>query len=90
MKRSMVSVLLSLLMPNVTLLFPSQNDQRYLLLEFLGSERKELVERYIEELAERGPPPPPTASEPQRSSVSGVGSGSGGAKTGSAGGWQPV
>ena len=64
----------------------SQNDQRYLLLEFLGSERKELVERYIEELAERGPPPPPTASEPQRGAP-GVG---GASKSGPAGAWQPV
>ena len=58
-----------------------QNDQRYLLLEFLGDERKELVERYIEELGERGPPPPPTASEPQRSGVT---------KSAAVGGWQPV
>jgi len=62
------------------------NDQRYLLLEFLGEERKELVERYIEDLAERGPPPPPTASEPQRSAPGG----SSGAKSGPAGAWQPV
>lgn len=62
------------------------NDQRYLLLEFLGDERKDLLMKYIDELAERGPPPPPTASEPQRSSLGGKG----GPNPGGAGGWQPL
>jgi len=54
------------------------NDQRYLSLDFLGDERRELVMRYITDLSDRGAPPPPTASEPTRSGLS------------KSGGWAPV
>ncbi|UYV78992.1 TCERG1 [Cordylochernes scorpioides] len=43
-----------------------QNDKRYLVLECIEDERRELVMAYIEDLDRRGPPPPPTASEPSR------------------------
>ncbi|XP_026470923.1 LOW QUALITY PROTEIN: transcription elongation regulator 1-like [Ctenocephalides felis] len=41
-------------------------DKRYLVLEHLGTERTNIVMNYLEELDKRGPPPPPTASEPTR------------------------
>ena len=43
-----------------------QNDKRYLILEQFEEERRELLMDYIRELDKRGPPPPPTASEPSR------------------------
>ncbi|XP_050536238.1 transcription elongation regulator 1 [Daktulosphaira vitifoliae] len=42
------------------------NDKRYLFLNSLVDERTELIISYIEELEKRGPPPPPTATEPNR------------------------
>jgi transcription elongation regulator 1 len=45
-----------------------KNDKRYLILEPLSKDRKEILMDYIEDLAKRGPPPPPTASEPSRRS----------------------
>ncbi|XP_050430254.1 transcription elongation regulator 1 [Adelges cooleyi] len=41
-------------------------DKRYLFLDSLAEERTELIISYIEELEKRGPPPPPTATEPNR------------------------
>ena len=41
-------------------------DKRYLVLEPLSKERKNILLEYMDELARRGPPPPPTASEPSR------------------------
>ena len=46
-----------------------KNDKRYLVLDFIPQERTQLVLNYLEELDRRGPPPPPTASEPSRRSV---------------------
>lgn len=44
-----------------------QNDKRYLVLESSPDEREKLLESYLDELDRRGPPPPPTATEPSRS-----------------------
>lgn len=45
-------------------------DKRYLDLEPLGEGvRKEILMAYMEDLERRGPPPPPTASEPGRRSM---------------------
>lgn len=41
-------------------------DKRYLFLDNIVNERSELIISYIEELEKRGPPPPPTATEPNR------------------------
>lgn len=41
-------------------------DKRYLFLDSIADERTELITSYIEELEKRGPPPPPTATEPNR------------------------
>ncbi|CAG0880231.1 unnamed protein product [Cyprideis torosa] len=41
-------------------------DSRYLCLEFMADERDSILMHYIKELDRRGPPPPPTASEPNR------------------------
>lgn len=41
-------------------------DKRYLFLDSIVDERSELIISYIEELEKRGPPPPPTATEPNR------------------------
>ncbi|VVC37261.1 Hypothetical protein CINCED_3A007955 [Cinara cedri] len=41
-------------------------DKRYLFLDSIIDERSELIISYIEELEKRGPPPPPTATEPNR------------------------
>ncbi|XP_015374118.1 PREDICTED: transcription elongation regulator 1 isoform X1 [Diuraphis noxia] len=41
-------------------------DKRYLFLDSIADERSELIVSYIEELEKRGPPPPPTATEPNR------------------------
>ena len=41
-----------------------QNDRRYLVLECIADERKRMLESYIDELHRKGPPPPPTATNP--------------------------
>ncbi|XP_048884083.1 transcription elongation regulator 1a isoform X2 [Brienomyrus brachyistius] len=46
-----------------------QNDKRYLVLECVPDARRKLIMSYIEDLDRRGPPPPPTASEPTRRST---------------------
>ncbi|XP_077360828.1 transcription elongation regulator 1-like isoform X2 [Festucalex cinctus] len=46
-----------------------QNDKRYLVLECVPTERRKVIMSYIEDLDRRGPPPPPTASEPTRRSA---------------------
>ncbi|XP_028824121.1 transcription elongation regulator 1-like [Denticeps clupeoides] len=46
-----------------------QNDKRYLVLNCVPDERHKLLISYIEDLDRRGPPPPPTASEPVRRST---------------------
>jgi len=46
-----------------------ENDKRYLILDCIPDERKKLILTYIDDLDKRGPPPPPTASEPTRRSV---------------------
>ncbi|CAH0763000.1 unnamed protein product [Bemisia tabaci] len=43
-----------------------KKDRRYLVLDHLPEERTELVLSYLDELEQRGPPPPPTASDPSR------------------------
>ncbi|XP_041371055.1 transcription elongation regulator 1-like [Gigantopelta aegis] len=43
-----------------------QNDKRYLILDCVADERKKMLIQYIEDLERKGPPPPPTASEPTR------------------------
>jgi len=43
-----------------------ENDRRYLELENLPGERERLLLDYLEDLESKGPPPPPTASEPIR------------------------
>lgn len=47
-----------------------QNDQRYLRLDCIEDERREILLNYVDELERRGPPPPPTASEPPASQSS--------------------
>lgn len=39
-------------------------DKRYLILECMRSERKEILLSYIDSIHDKGPPPPPTASDP--------------------------
>lgn len=46
-----------------------QNDKRYLVLQCIEDERRELLMSYIDTLDRKGPPPPPTASEPSRRST---------------------
>lgn len=46
-----------------------KNDRRYLVLDYIPHERTQLIISYLEELDKRGPPPPPTASEPSRRPV---------------------
>ncbi|KAJ8921975.1 hypothetical protein NQ315_008612 [Exocentrus adspersus] len=46
-----------------------KNDKRYLVLDHIPEERTQLILNYLEELDRRGPPPPPTASEPNRRSI---------------------
>ena len=41
-------------------------DKCYLVLECAADERKKMLMDYIEQLAKEGPPPPPTATEPNR------------------------
>ncbi|XKL64051.1 hypothetical protein PGB90_004137 [Kerria lacca] len=43
-----------------------KNDRRYLTMDYIADERKELLLAYLDDLEKRGPPPPPTASEPSR------------------------
>jgi len=43
-----------------------QNDKRYLVLECDVDARRQILMDYIEEIHRKGPPPPPTASEPNR------------------------
>ncbi|XP_066150090.1 transcription elongation regulator 1 [Euwallacea fornicatus] len=43
-----------------------KNDRRFLVLDHIPQERTQLVLNYLEELDRRGPPPPPTATEPNR------------------------
>ncbi|GJQ77096.1 hypothetical protein Trydic_g23667 [Trypoxylus dichotomus] len=49
-----------------------KNDKRFLVLDHIPQERTQLVLNYLEELDRRGPPPPPTASEPSRRSLKNV------------------
>ncbi|XP_071949292.1 transcription elongation regulator 1-like [Antedon mediterranea] len=44
-------------------------DKRYTCLECIEDERKDILIDYINELYRKGPPPPPTASEPTRKPV---------------------
>ncbi|KRT84883.1 hypothetical protein AMK59_601 [Oryctes borbonicus] len=46
-----------------------RNDKRFLVLDHIPQERTQLILNYLEELDRRGPPPPPTASEPSRRSL---------------------
>lgn len=41
-----------------------KNDQRYLVLECVADERDLMLWEYIRDLHEKGPPPPPTATNP--------------------------
>ncbi|PSN54986.1 Transcription elongation regulator 1, partial [Blattella germanica] len=43
-----------------------KKDRRYLVLDYMPEERTKLIVTYLEDLDKRGPPPPPTASEPTR------------------------
>ncbi|KAK9509007.1 hypothetical protein O3M35_006424 [Rhynocoris fuscipes] len=43
-----------------------EKDKRYLVLEHIADERRELLKSYLIELEKRGPPPPPTACDPAR------------------------
>ncbi|CAG2068723.1 unnamed protein product, partial [Timema podura] len=43
-----------------------KKDKRYLVLDYMPEERTKLIMMYLEDLDKRGPPPPPTASEPTR------------------------
>ncbi|KAI5706111.1 hypothetical protein M8J75_004936 [Diaphorina citri] len=43
-----------------------RNDKRFLSLEHIPEERTQIILTYLDELEKRGPPPPPTASEPNR------------------------
>ena len=50
-------------LPSVTNQFHClQNDRRFLVLDCVADDREEILLEYIAELAERGPPPPPTAT----------------------------
>lgn len=46
-----------------------KNDKRYLVIDHIPQERTQLILNYLEELDRRGPPPPPTASEPNRRTI---------------------
>lgn len=41
-----------------------QNDKRYLVLECIAEEREDMLHTYMEDLHRKGPPPPPTATQP--------------------------
>lgn len=43
-----------------------ENDKRYLTLECVPEDRRKILCLHIEEMERKGPPPPPTASEPTR------------------------
>jgi transcription elongation regulator 1 len=43
-----------------------QKDKRYLLLDVIPEERSKILMDYIEDLKNRGAPPPPTASLDRR------------------------
>jgi len=43
-----------------------RKDRRYLQLDEIADEREQMIVAHLEELDKRGPPPPPTASEPSR------------------------
>ncbi|VDP00614.1 unnamed protein product [Soboliphyme baturini] len=43
-----------------------ENDKRYFVLDCVPDEREKLLDTYLDELHKRGPPPPPTATEPSR------------------------
>ena len=42
----------------------SQNDKRYLVLECVAEEREMILQDFMKDLHFRGPPPPPTATNP--------------------------
>lgn len=41
-----------------------QNDKRFLILDCVPEERRKILISHVEELEQKGPPPPPTASAP--------------------------
>ncbi|OWR43584.1 hypothetical protein KGM_201596 [Danaus plexippus plexippus] len=43
-----------------------KHDARYTALEHIPDERQAIIMGYLEELDKKGPPPPPTATEPSR------------------------
>jgi len=43
-----------------------QNDQRYLVLDCIEDDRRDMLLSYVDELERRGPPPPPTASDKKK------------------------
>ena len=43
-----------------------KNDQRYLKMDHIPHERRQILINYVDELDKKGPPPPPTASEKNR------------------------
>lgn len=49
---------------SLSFLWCAQSDRRYDVLEPKPEERNELLHNYMVDLEKRGPPPPPTASEP--------------------------
>lgn len=46
-----------------------QNDKRHLILDEFAEDRRDMLMNYIKDLEKKGPPPPPTASEPVRRST---------------------
>ena len=46
----------------LSLLF--QNDQRFLVMDCISEEREDILLDYISDLERKGPPPPPTATNP--------------------------
>lgn len=46
-----------------------EKDKRYLVLEHIPDERRDILKAYLVELEKRGPPPPPTACDPARRSL---------------------
>lgn len=43
-----------------------KKDRRYLQLDCVKHDRQDMLMAWLEELERRGPPPPPTATEPTR------------------------